>query len=676
MPSRQLNRPLDFVAENSGAFARSPGGHVAKRQGFRQKWLLVGLCFLSWLLASPNTLVANSDIEVEYAEWGFDGRAVPRTFNLLTVGVQNRADMPFEGTLRCHRLLSATGSWSGAEILQDIYVAPFSTRIVQLYPFMLDEGEVWEIRWGDGLEDAFQTERPQLTSGSRVILNDPIANSGIKQGLKGFPENWFPVSVVATDALRVAVMDHAPRWEATRRNVFRDWLFRGGILHVLKEPTGRYPEMPVSELNIEPRPERFGAGKIYWHEMTRDELSRAYIYEKMYSTSQDLVSVVDRNGSTFDIDPTSTEFIRRDEEFFEAYAEWDSDRLIPTRLKEFLKPNHEWPLIYMLAGVYLLTLFPGGYLLVRSKIDYRYSLLALIVVVAGFSWLFSVMGARGYGESTSTTSVATARQLPDGRWDVEQWNSLFVTSGGDYAIRAAGNFPIVSTVENLERVSGSLRNGRDGQFAVDMPPFTYRTFASRTEVTLGEFRAKVVNAEFAGSEELSSDAASESGTEVEPHRLTSLTIETEGILASEIRSAVLLSGDSLYSVNVETLQAGAGKIVDGTGARLVEQINLSREFQRFSRSRMATPDDVLDQFPKWLIARDLQLRRRIDIADFQLPPGEARLYVHANLPAELVCQNAADPDAPFGSHKGRIVYRIDLSIPPDAVTSQRSATSK
>jgi hypothetical protein len=670
MPFCQLNRPLDFVTKNFGAVVFTWGRYAAQRRVVRYEWWYVGLCFFTLLIVLPNEVIADTEIEVEYAEWGFDGRAAPRTFNLLTVGVQNRGDTPFEGTLRCHRLLSATGSWSGAEILQEIYIAPFSKRIVQLYPYMLDEGEVWELRWGDGLEDAFQTERPQLTSGSRVILNDPIANSGIKQGLKGFPDNWFPVSVVATDALRLVVMDHAPRWEELRRDAFRDWLFRGGILHVLKEPTGRYPEVPVPALNSDPRPERFGSGKIYWHDMIRDELSRAYIYEKMYATSQDLVSVVDRNGSTFDIDPTSTEFIRRDEEFFEAYAEWDSDRLIPTRLKEFLKPNHEWPLIYMLSGVYLLALFPGGYLVVRLKIDYRYSLLGLIVVVAGFSWLFSVMGARGYGESTSTTSVATARQLPDGRWDVEQWNSLFVTSGGDYAIRAAGSFPIVSTVENLERVSGMLKNGRDGQFAVDMPPFTYRTFASRAEVPLGEFRAKVVNAKVAASEPLSSDDASEPGEGDDSKRLRSLTIETEGILASEIRSALILHGDLMYRVNVEALQSGAGNIIDESGLRFSVEFNLSRQFQRFSRNRMATPDDVLDQFSKWMIARDLQLRRRADIADLRLPAGEARLYVHADLPGELVCQNAADPEAPFGSHKGRIVYRIDLYIPPDAITSQ------
>ena len=618
-----------------------------------------------WACFLPHDVFAESKLGVEYADWGFDGRAVPRTFNLLTLGIKNLSDEPFEGTLRCRRLLSASGAWSGAEILRDIYVGPDSVRIVQLYPYMLDEGQVWEIRWGDGLEDSFLTERPQLTSGARVLLNDPIANSGIKQGLKGFQEDWFPVTVVATDALRLAVMDHAPRWEEARRETFRAWLFRGGILHVLKEPNGNYPVVPIPELNVEPRPTRFGAGRVYWHDRTRDELNKAYIYEKMYATSQDLVSVVDRSGSTFDIDPTSTEFIRRDDEFFEAYAEWDSDRLIPARLKEFIRPNHEWPQIYLLAGVYLLMLFPGGYLLVRSKIDYRYSLLALVIVVGGFSWLFSVMGARGYGESTSTTSVATARQLPDGRWDVEQWNSLFVTSGGDYSIQVAGQFPVVSTADNVERISGTVRNGRDGQFSVDMPPFTYRTFASRTDVALGKYIAKVVDVEFAGSgtsNEENSDPnignAKQSSQE-----LVSLKIETEGLLASQIRDARILFGNSLYPVDVEVLRAGSGNLIAGQGERLSAQINLSRQFKRFSRRQMETPDDALDQFPRWLIARDLQLRRRIDIADLKLPPDQARLYVHAELPGELVCQNAADSEVPFGKHRGRILYRIDLVLP-------------
>lgn len=78
---------------------------------------------------------------------------------------------------------------------------------------------------------------------------------------------------------------------------------------------------------------------------------------------------------------------------------------------------------------------------------------------------------------------------------------------------------------------------------------------------------------------------------------------------------------------------------------------------------MATPDDTLDQFSQWLIARDLQLRRLADIAQLKLPSDLARLYVSADLPSQLVCQNAADPEAPFGNHNGRIMYRIDLTMP-------------
>jgi hypothetical protein len=665
MHFRQSTEPRLPVAQVGSAITTVSRSVATNGPALRLPRQVIGLCLALFLGILPVAASAAATIGIEFADWGFDGRAAPRTFNLLTLGVQNLSDEPFEGTLRCRRLLSAAGAWSGAELLRDIYVGPNAIRMVQLYPYMLDEGEVWEVRWGDGLEEAFLTERPKLTGGSRIILNDPIANSGIKQGLKGFPEDWFPVTVVATDALRLAVMDHAPRWEATRRDVFRDWLFRGGILHVLHEPTGKYPEIPISDLNIDPRPTRFGAGRIYWHDRTRDELNKAYIYEKMYGTSQDLVAVVDRNGGSFDIDPTSIEFIRRDDEFFEAYAEWDSDRLIPARLKEFLRPSHEWPQIYLLAGVYLLMLFPGGYLLVRSKIDYRYSLLSLAVVVAGFSWLFSVMGARGYGESTSTTSVATARQLTDGRWDVEQWNSLFVKSGGDYSIRAAGDFPVISTVENLERVSGAVRNGRDGQFSVDMPPFTYRTFASRIDIALGTFVAKVVNAEYSDQQPADDRPFDSSGDSLdEPLKtLESLRVEIDGVLPSKIRDAVILFGGSLYPVNVDVLRAGSGNLVEGPGVRLVERIDLSRQFRRYLRGQMETPDAALNQFTRWLIARDLRLRRRSDIADLKLPADEARLYVHADLPSQLVCQNAADPDAPFGNNSGRIVYRIDLQIP-------------
>lgn len=630
-------------------------------------WVFL-LCCVVNLIEPLVEARAAGEIEIEYADWGFDGRATPRTFNLLTLGVQNLSNEPFEGTLRCRRLLTATGGWTGAELLQNIYVGPLTVRIVQFYPYMLDEGEEWEIRWGDGLEDAFVTERPQLTGGARVMFNDPIKNSGIQQGLKGFLESWFPVNVVATDALRLAVLDHAPRWEATRRDVFRDWLFRGGVLHVLKDAGGKYPEVPVPELNVEPRPARFGAGRIYWHDRTRDELNRPYIYETMYSTSRDLVAVVDRQGASFDIDPTSTEFIRRDDEFYEAYAEWDSDRLIPTRLKEFLRPNHEWPMIYLLAGVYLLMLFPGGYLLVRSRIDYRYSLLALILVVAGFSWVFSVMGARGYGESTSTSSVAIARQLPDGYWDVEQWNSLFVTSGGDYSVAAAGEFPIISTVENVERVAGFIENGRDGHLAVDMPPFTYRTFATRSQVPLGRFEAKLISADVVDREDIDEDDAGYGGRSRPPDskRLVSLRAEVDGVLASRLVDGVILFGDSLYPLNLDALQSGSGNLVAGAGERLAVRFNLSRQFQRFVPRWQGTSQNPLDQFKQWLIARDLRLRRRIDAYDFYLPSSEVRIYVHADLPDQLTCKNAADSNASFGKHDGRIVYRLDLVMPESA----------
>lgn len=616
-----------------------------------------------WALFALTPRAATAEtIDIEYADWGFDERCVPRTFNLLTLGVRNISSEPFEGTLRCHRLLAATASWTGAELTRKVYIAPFSTKVVQFYPYMLDEGEEWEIRWGEGLEDAFVTERPALTSGARVLFNDPLVTSGIKPGLKGFREDWFPITVAATDALRVAVLDHNPRWETIRRNVFRDWLFRGGILHVLQESTGRFPELPIEELNAEPRLKSFGAGKICWHEKTREELDRPYIYETIYSTSEDLVPVVDSSGSSFDIDPTSTEFIRRSEEFYEAYSQWDADRLIPQRLKEFLRPNHDWSTIYLCSMGYLVVLFPGGFLLSKTRFDYRLSFVALLAVVGGFSWLFSVMGARGYGESTSTFSVATARQLPEGRWDVEQWNSLFVTAGGDYSVAADGEYVMVSTVENVERVEGSVENGREARLTVDMPPFTFRTFAHRTQLPLGEFSMVVDRVEYLPATPSEPEEQFSDGRLVRELQPV-LQVKTSGLLPSQVRDGLVLYGSSVYRLNRDLLAVGSGELFTGEPMELVELADLGRSFRRFEREEIGDSEKALDRFMLWLVARNLGLRRRMDAHEFQLPVDHARVYIHAELPDQLSCRNAFDPEKPMGSQDGRIVYRIDLHIP-------------
>ena len=96
MPHCQLINLRLCVAFGTARYADSAVPVDASRPSW-PRWL-IGLC----LILSPGVLPAEAhaagQIEIEYADWGFDGRAVPRTFNLLTLGIQNLTAEPFEGT--------------------------------------------------------------------------------------------------------------------------------------------------------------------------------------------------------------------------------------------------------------------------------------------------------------------------------------------------------------------------------------------------------------------------------------------------------------------------------------------------------------------------------------------------------------------------------------------------
>ena len=377
--------------------------------------------FVACFLAGHSTrLVAQIEdekpIDVTFAEFGFDERAVPGTFNILSIQIRNNSTEAYEGTLRLRRLLSATGAWTDVEQTQPLFLSPGSVKLVQFFPYVLDTSEEWEIRWGETLDDVYIVEQAALTSGARVLFNDPHRLSGVTAGLKGFREDYFPAITTGTDGLALAVLDHMPDWEEPKRQAFRDWLYRGGVLHVLPGQDGHYPQLPIAELNQEARPARFGAGRIYWQDVVREELTPDYVYQNSYPTVQSVLPLARRGGDRGFVDPTPSDFIIDLERYFTSYSDWNSDSLIPQRLKQLVRPQHNWGIIYAASGIYMLLLFPGGLLLARSRLDYRVGLVALLTIVAGFSWMFRQVGARGYGESTRTLTAAVARPLSEGRF--------------------------------------------------------------------------------------------------------------------------------------------------------------------------------------------------------------------------------------------------------------------
>ena len=86
-------------------------------------------------------------IDVNEVRWGFDGRATPQCFNLLSVLVTNTGPTPFEGKLELCESIGG-GRRVGAVLAEDLYVAPNSSRWVQFYPYVKEAYEEWWLQWG------------------------------------------------------------------------------------------------------------------------------------------------------------------------------------------------------------------------------------------------------------------------------------------------------------------------------------------------------------------------------------------------------------------------------------------------------------------------------------------------------------------------------------------------
>src|SRR5262245_4829947 len=141
---------------------------------------LAGLRFLAIGVA---TLVAGLSVtayarsaealEVRQTEWGFDGQIVPQRFNLFSVLVDNTAANPFEGKIELRKM--AYGKQVDAVLVEPVYLAPYSSRWIQFYPYVKSEGDAWEVSWGAG--GASRITPPAVRAGkpAAILLDDPDA---------------------------------------------------------------------------------------------------------------------------------------------------------------------------------------------------------------------------------------------------------------------------------------------------------------------------------------------------------------------------------------------------------------------------------------------------------------------------------------------------------------------
>ncbi len=409
-------------------------------------------------------------LEVSETLWGFDGHIVPERFNPLSVLVSNPGGTAFDGEL----VLTGAGGQRGPQYVQPVYLAPHTARWVQFHVLTSNSAGDYALRWGRGAKEFYDLERNHEAGPPACVwlrdADDPFAAPG---AMKSFPDTLFPTTVVATDGLAAVVLDHAPRWEAARREAFLDWVKRGGTVHLAPMANGQYP---VFSENLEPlhaggEVTRIGLGRVVRHPISGRELTDKYLAEHGYPA---------RTLATA-----------------QSPIVYDLDALLLRRLSALTRPAVSWSLIHLLTLAYIAAIGPLHYHF-RHKLDYRISIAALLGVVALFATALGLIGRRGYGESQTVHSLTIARALGGGRHDVTQWVSAFATAGDIYTLSHAAPANLYATPAELEAANTRMLNGKDGRLLADIPLYSSRAFLHRA-VMAGDDTAVVVEKKSAQS---------------------------------------------------------------------------------------------------------------------------------------------------------------------------------
>ena len=591
---------------------------------------------------------AAAALDVSDYKWGFNGKVAPHRFNVLSALLNNPTPQPFDGDVLLRKSLGGAGTVD-ATIVEHVTLAPNSSKWVQFYPYITSDGgyssENWAISWRGG---RYELPVPRIAKYQRIILDDPNGVSS-KGGAVKFhlPDNLFPPFVTATDALQLVVLDHVPRWEESRRNSFLDWIYLGGTVVILQEPSGKFPDFagPLTVLKTPLEDQMYGSGRVLRIPLTRPQFSEDEFRQicaglpKNYQApngekTDDIVDKVDE-----------TQQIQQNPNY--GYGEgtdpFKSNSFL-SQLKNMTKPNHNWVLLHLMFRVYIGLVFPGCFLLGKKWSDFRVVYAGLLGTVALFSLLFSYVGQRGYGEATAVHTVAIAKPLPDGQMDVASWSNIFVTGGADYDLRhnnASGS--LYSTCNEHEQVKGVINNGAEAFFKVDIPPFSNRELASRTRIQYDGPKLHITE------------------LKLQDGKLAELELVVYGLKRADVERQYALIGNTFYML---VWRDDKLVLANETG-NVQGMLQVQQKVQQYPygyrggygygyETQTSTPERYSQMFDL-LLSRSLSVSRDKEAEQLRVPPNLIRVFLYAKMPREFAIQEKR-----LGNQEGRVLYSITL----------------
>ena len=409
-------------------------------------------------------------VEFRDVRWGFNGTIKRHEFNLCTVELFNPDAVPFQGPVE---LRPSRSIYTEVPLIEpDVYIGPGETRTIQFLPFVGSDAPEWEVRWGAWAATRAELPRPvgDVASSAVVQFVSPQSISSPIQGLPTFPEQDFPNGGPGTEVLGTVVLDHVPRWDELRRQAFRDWLGQGGQLYLLSNLDGKHLEFPapLEELNIAADRFQVGQGIVIRNPRVQNVAEIPVLVASLPTVNSDPATDGNFNNSTSYDDSKASGL----SQLFQ-------------NMQARVRPNHNWPLIFFLAVIYLLILFPGIWLFSRKRGDFRVTYAAILGTVALFSLFYAEIGKRGYDESTGLHQMIIAEPLGNQRLLLRSYSNLFVTEGGEYQLTPRGDTAVITLDaggHDAARFSGTAAiTGRPKvSLVADIPPFSSCSFQAHS----------------------------------------------------------------------------------------------------------------------------------------------------------------------------------------------------
>lgn len=240
----------------------------------------------------------------------------------------------------------------------------------------------------------------------------------------------------------------------------------------------------------------------------------------------------------------------------------------------------------------------------------------------------------------TVNSVAIARQISEGAFNVVQWSDAFVTRGDDYEISHSGSGRIYSTCQENEAVKGDIRNGPEGVFTVDIPPFSSRTFGHCMRLQDAPLNLQLVSWQ-----------TNETGSDLE-----TLVVSTGPQFPKNARRLRALFRAKVYDMSYD---AGILELKARSGSPLQDILSTS-DFTDYVSYRFGFRDDIpqderYERLLEPLLAQSLNVQGEQSLASFSLPDDRVRLCVYAPMPDGFYLKNDL-----FGKQAGYVLYCVDL----------------